>query len=226
MKETPRKIALTQSGRATSDQLPAQSRNDAHAHHAVLLFAMLLIHVMLVIEAHRYRFYRVYRGPVRMFESLYLANVPAYDGKSKRVELDALARDLRVPRFTITITEAMSRRLRRKLLLDFPRRSARVAGEDHVAPRRREDAARAFARRIPRQHVDRGNSGRRRAAGSCGDVRVARLRHAALQPRRGQPRAGVCARLSAASGMRPTTRMTRAGPPHVEKAVREHCRYD
>jgi uncharacterized membrane protein len=83
------------------------------AHHAVLLFAMLLIHVMLVIEARRYRFYHVYRGRVRMFESQYLANAFAYDGKSKRVALDALAQDLRVPRFTITITEAMSRRLRR-----------------------------------------------------------------------------------------------------------------
>jgi len=83
------------------------------AHHAVLLFAMLLIHVMLVIEARRYRFYHVYRGRVRLFESQYLANAFAYDGKSKRVALDALAQDLRVPRFTITITEAMSRRLRR-----------------------------------------------------------------------------------------------------------------
>jgi uncharacterized membrane protein len=83
------------------------------AHHSVLLFAMLLIHVMLVIEARRYRFYHVYRGRVRMFESQYLANALAYDGKSKRVALDALAQDLRVPRFTITITEAMSRRLRR-----------------------------------------------------------------------------------------------------------------
>ena len=83
------------------------------AHHSVLLFAMLLIHVMLVIEARRYRFYHVYRGRVRTFESQYLANALAYDGKSKRVALDALAQDLRVPRFTITITEAMSRRLRR-----------------------------------------------------------------------------------------------------------------
>jgi uncharacterized membrane protein len=55
----------------------------------------------------------VYRGRVRMFESQYLANALDYDGKSKRVALDALAQDLRVPRFTITITEAMSRRLRR-----------------------------------------------------------------------------------------------------------------
>ena len=83
------------------------------AHHSVLLFSMLLIHVMLVIEARRYRFYHVYRGRVRMFESQYLANAFDYDGKSKRVALEALAQDLRVPRFTITITEAMSRRLRR-----------------------------------------------------------------------------------------------------------------
>jgi uncharacterized membrane protein len=83
------------------------------AHHSVLLFSMLLIHVMLVIEARRYRFYHVYRGRVRAFETRYLAEAIAFDENNKRVGLADLRRDLLVPRFTITLTEAMSRRLRR-----------------------------------------------------------------------------------------------------------------
>src|ERR1043165_3020454 len=43
------------------------------AHHSVLLFAMLLIHALLMIEARRYRFYHVYRARVRLLEREYLA---------------------------------------------------------------------------------------------------------------------------------------------------------
>src|SRR5688572_30899910 len=57
------------------------------AHHSVLLFAMLLIHVMLVIEARRYRFYHVYRGRVRLFERRYLAAALTFDENNKRVPL-------------------------------------------------------------------------------------------------------------------------------------------
>jgi uncharacterized membrane protein len=83
------------------------------AHHSVLLFAMLLIHVMLVIEARRYRFYHVYRARVRIFESRYMAEAMTFDENNKRVGLDDLVEGLRVPRFTITLAEEMSRRLRR-----------------------------------------------------------------------------------------------------------------
>jgi uncharacterized membrane protein len=83
------------------------------SHHSVLLFAMLLIHVMLVIEARRYRFYHVYRGRVRAFETRYLAAALSFDENNKRVSLEGLRNELLVPRFTITLTEAMSRRLRR-----------------------------------------------------------------------------------------------------------------
>jgi uncharacterized membrane protein len=84
-----------------------------NAHHSVLLFAMILIHVMLVIEARRYRFFHVYRARVRLFETRYIAEALNFDENKKRVRLDDLSDALRVPRFTITLTEAMSRRLRR-----------------------------------------------------------------------------------------------------------------
>ena len=90
------------------------------AHHAVLLFAMLLIHALLVIEARRYRFYHVYRGRVRVLETEYFAVLfSSSSGSPVRVELDALAADLRAPRFTVSLAQAMSRRLRRNYFWIF-----------------------------------------------------------------------------------------------------------
>jgi uncharacterized membrane protein len=84
------------------------------AHHSVLLFAMLLIHALLVIEARRYRFYQVYRARVRILERQFFAAMFAQDTASVvRVNLDALSRDLLAPRFTVSLAQAMSRRLRR-----------------------------------------------------------------------------------------------------------------
>ncbi|MDT8265835.1 DUF2270 domain-containing protein, partial [Roseomonas sp. DSM 102946] len=45
------------------------------AHHGVLLFAMLLVLLLLVIEARRYRFFDVYRARVRQMERHYFAQV-------------------------------------------------------------------------------------------------------------------------------------------------------
>jgi len=83
------------------------------SHHSVLLFAMLLIHMLLLIEARRYRFYHVYRGRVRLLERQYFAGMFASDSVASRVDLGELAENLRMPRFSITLTQAMSRRLRR-----------------------------------------------------------------------------------------------------------------
>ncbi|HET9863634.1 MAG TPA: DUF2270 domain-containing protein [Steroidobacteraceae bacterium] len=83
------------------------------AHHSVLLFAMLLIHVLLIIEARRYRFYHVYRRRVRLLEREYFAPmlVPATSGTGDG--FIRLAEDLREPRFTVTLLQAMARRLQR-----------------------------------------------------------------------------------------------------------------
>jgi uncharacterized membrane protein len=83
------------------------------AHHSVLLFAMLLIYSLLVIEARRYRFFHVYRARVRMLESEYFAKMFSTQCTDVRVQLDALAEDLRLPRFRVSLAQAMSRRLRR-----------------------------------------------------------------------------------------------------------------
>lgn len=83
------------------------------AHHSVLLFAMLLTQVMLLIEARRYRFYHVYRARVRLIEREYFAPLFEPDRRGTDPGLASLYADLREPRFTITLLQAMSRRLRR-----------------------------------------------------------------------------------------------------------------
>ena len=89
------------------------SLSSDEAHHAVLLFAMLLIHVLLVIEARRYRFFHVYRARVRLLEREYFAPLFSPGLVAERVGLGALGDDLRAPRFTLTLPQAMARRLQR-----------------------------------------------------------------------------------------------------------------
>ncbi len=84
------------------------------AHHGVLLFAMLLVFLLLVIESRRYRFFHVYRTRVRLLERNYYAGIFAPQGTIDPSHwLSQLGEDLRLPRFSISLNQAMSRRLRR-----------------------------------------------------------------------------------------------------------------
>jgi uncharacterized membrane protein len=88
------------------------------AHQGVLLFAMLLISLLLYVEARRYRFYDVYRMRVRQFERHYFAQIFRAEAVEPTVApwLDALALDLRHPRFRIDLHAALVRRLRRNYI--------------------------------------------------------------------------------------------------------------
>jgi uncharacterized membrane protein len=90
------------------------SLSSPDTHHGVLLFAMVLIFLLLSIESRRYRFFHVYRSRVRLIERNYYARI-----FSPREHIDPahwmnqLSEDLRLPRFSITQSQAMARRLRR-----------------------------------------------------------------------------------------------------------------
>ena len=90
------------------------------AHHGVLLFAMGLVFLLLVIESRRYRFFHCYRSRVRLIERNYFAQIFA-----PRADMDPaqwmiqLADDLRAPRFSISLLDAMGKRLRRNYLWLF-----------------------------------------------------------------------------------------------------------
>jgi uncharacterized membrane protein len=89
------------------------------ANHGVLLFAMLLVMLLLLIEARRYRFFDVYRHRVRLVERNYFAQMfaPAKDVKENWAQ--SLGDDLRQPKFLVSIGTAMSRRLRRNYIWMF-----------------------------------------------------------------------------------------------------------
>ena len=95
------------------------SLSSQQAHHSVLLFCMLLIYGLLVIEARRYRFYDVYRARVRKLESEYFAAMFAPTPAGARVTFGTFGEELKLPRFSISLHQAMARRLRRNYFWIF-----------------------------------------------------------------------------------------------------------
>jgi len=89
------------------------------AHHGVLIFAMVLVFLLLIIEAQRYRFFDVYRARVRKFERGYFAQIFAPDAAGDSDWARCLGVDLRTPCFLISLPVAMSRRLRRNYFWMF-----------------------------------------------------------------------------------------------------------
>jgi uncharacterized membrane protein len=83
------------------------------AHHGVLLFAMVLVLLLLVIEARRYRFFDVYRNRVRRLERNYFAQIFAPESGTTDEWVRVLGDDLRRPLFLVGHWQAFSRRLRR-----------------------------------------------------------------------------------------------------------------
>src|SRR5215510_7718076 len=90
------------------------------AHHGVLMFTMVLVFLLLSIESRRYRFFHVYRSRVRLIERNYFARIfSPRDLVEPAHWMNQLGEDLRLPRFTITNTQAMARRLRRNYMWLF-----------------------------------------------------------------------------------------------------------
>jgi uncharacterized membrane protein len=83
------------------------------SHHGVVLFAMLLISLLLLIEARRYRFFDVYRARVRKLERHYFAQALDPQADLRPDWAAGIARSLRNPCFFISYREALCRRVRR-----------------------------------------------------------------------------------------------------------------
>jgi len=83
------------------------------SHHGVLLFGMMLITLLLMIEARRYRFFDVYRSRVRQLERHYFAQILAPQAELNSDWALPIATSLRSPRLLLSHAEAAQRRLRR-----------------------------------------------------------------------------------------------------------------
>ena len=88
--------------------------------HFVIPINSILVTVFLVMEARRYRYYEIWASRVRVIETGYLAPMLAPDSVPRDQEWAShLASDLLTPHFTISVWEAIGRRLRRNYLWIF-----------------------------------------------------------------------------------------------------------
>ena len=83
------------------------------SHHGVLLFGIMLVTLLLMIEARRYRFFDIYRARIRQIERSYFAQILAPDATAGGDWAAVVASSLRKPRFLLSYHEAMHRRLKR-----------------------------------------------------------------------------------------------------------------
>jgi uncharacterized membrane protein len=89
--------------------------------HVMILINSLLIGFFLFIEARRYRYYDLWRARIRLMETEFFADllVPQEGEDAEEHWRELLAADLWHPRFTISMWEAMGRRLRRNYIWIF-----------------------------------------------------------------------------------------------------------
>jgi uncharacterized membrane protein len=88
--------------------------------HFVIPMITILVTVFLVMEARRYRYYEIWASRVRVIETGYLAPMLAPDSVPRDQEWAShLANDLLTPHFTISVWEAIGRRLRRNYIWIF-----------------------------------------------------------------------------------------------------------
>src|SRR5262249_49649304 len=88
--------------------------------HFVIPVDSILVAVFLLMEARRYRYYEIWSSRVRVMETGYLARMLAPDAVPPDKEWAShLASDLLTPHFTISVWEAIGRRLRRNYIWLF-----------------------------------------------------------------------------------------------------------
>ncbi|MGZ8844845.1 MAG: DUF2270 domain-containing protein [Pyrinomonadaceae bacterium] len=88
--------------------------------HFVIPVDSILVAVFLVMEARRYRYYEIWSSRVRVIETGYLATMLAPESVPRDQEWAShLASDLLTPHFTISVWEAIGRRLRRNYIWLF-----------------------------------------------------------------------------------------------------------
>ena len=88
--------------------------------HFLIPIISILVAVFLVMEARRYRYYEIWASRVRVIETGYFAQMLAPDSVPRDQEWAShLASDLLTPHFTISVWEAIGRRLLRNYLWIF-----------------------------------------------------------------------------------------------------------
>ncbi|MBK9715851.1 MAG: DUF2270 domain-containing protein [Kouleothrix sp.] len=88
--------------------------------HVMILINSLLIFYFMYIEARRYMFYDLWRARVRLMETEFFAEMLTPErGEELENWRQLLANDLLHPRFSVTLWQALGRRLRRNYIWIF-----------------------------------------------------------------------------------------------------------
>src|ERR1700752_448629 len=88
--------------------------------HFLIPIISILVAIFLLMEARRYRYYEIWASRVRVIETGYFAQMLSPDGVPRDQEWAShLASDLLTPHFTISVWEAIGRRLRRNYIWLF-----------------------------------------------------------------------------------------------------------
>lgn len=88
--------------------------------HFLIPVISILVAIFLLMEARRYRYYEIWASRVRVIETGYFAQMLSPDGVPRDQEWAShLASDLLTPHFTISVWEAIGRRLRRNYIWLF-----------------------------------------------------------------------------------------------------------
>lgn len=93
--------------------------SDETRHHAIILFALALLGIFWFIEARRYRYYELWSLRTRLMETDFFAAMLVPPFAPSPTWAETLAESLRHPHFTISMWEALGRRLRRNYLAIF-----------------------------------------------------------------------------------------------------------
>jgi uncharacterized membrane protein len=91
-------------------------RSETAAEHGVIILSTMLVTLFGYIEARRYRYYEIWSYRVRLMETDYFAAMLVPPFRPRADWAEALAENLLVPRFPITMWEAWGRRFRRNYL--------------------------------------------------------------------------------------------------------------
>jgi len=89
---------------------------EALAHHSVIFINALLVTLFLFVEARRYRYYELWSSRVRLMETDFFATMLVPPFKPAPDWAESLAANLLHPQFTISVGEALGRRLRRNYI--------------------------------------------------------------------------------------------------------------
>lgn len=86
---------------------------EPQGNHIVLILSALIVSILLYIESRRYRYYELWSSRARLMETDFFATmlVPPFHPSSDWAE--SLAENLLQPHFTVSLPEAVGRRLRR-----------------------------------------------------------------------------------------------------------------